>query len=313
MEIYESIDFFSSYSKNIITLGVFDGVHYGHRKIIKRLNKIAKDNKNMSTLISFYPHPLDVLYPNIKLKYLTIYEERIFLLKKTGIQNLIIHPFNKNIANINFEVFVKNILIDKLNMKYLILGYDNNIGKNKKGTYKELKKISKKYQFGIEKISAVKINAKIISSTAIRKSISLGELSWANKALGYPYIISGKVIQGNQLGSKIGFPTANIQINKKKLLPIKGVYAVKIQRRQKIYKGMLNIGTRPTFNGIDIKVEVHLLNFYKMIYGEILYIFLYKYIRQEKKFNNITQLKIQLEKDKLYIQQFFLKNLCHFF
>lgn len=309
VQIYKSINLFSSISKNVISLGVFDGVHSGHCKIITCLNNIAKISKQISTLISFYPHPIDFFYPQKKIGYLTLYEERKFLLKKTGLNNLILQPFNQKIANMNFEFFIKNILIKQLNMKYLIVGYDNNIGKNKEGCYNKLKKLSIKYNFGINRINPLKINSKIISSTSIREALSEGNLSWANKALGYPYIISGIIIKGNQLGNKIGFPTANIKIDNKKFIPLNGVYAVKAKINYKIYNGMLNIGFRPTL-GINknIIIEVHLLNFNKMIYNHIIYIYLYKYIRKEKKFDTIYQLKKQLEKDKKYIQYIFSMN-----
>lgn len=305
VEVYRSIDLFYSLSNTVITIGIFDGVHYGHRKIIKILNKRAKESKNMSVLISFDPHPIDVFQPKINLKYLTILEERILLLNNTGLQNLIFHPFNKNFSNIEFKVFVENYLLNKLKMKHLIVGYDNCIGKNKMGCYKELKKISNKYKFEIEKFSVLKYKSTIISSTYIRQALLLGNLFWANKALGYPYIISGKVIRGDKLGSELGFPTANILVSKKKLIPKSGVYAVKVKINLKIYIGMLNIGVRPTFGGKDLRIEVHILDFYEEIYNKEIYLFLIKYIRNEKKFDTISKLKHQLQIDEKTIRYIF--------
>lgn len=306
VEVYRSIDLFSSLSNTVITIGIFDGVHYGHRKIIKSLNKKAQESKNMSVLISFDPHPIDVFQPKLNIKYLTILEERILLLNNTGLQSLIFHPFNKNFANINFNDFVKDYLLNKLKMKYLIVGYDNCIGKNKMGCYKELKKISKIYNFGIEKFSILRYKSTIISSTYIRKALLLGNLFWANKALGYPYIISGKVIKGDKLGSELGFPTANILVSKKKLIPKNGVYAVKVKINLKIYIGMLNIGIRPTFGGKNLRIEVHILDFYEEIYNKKIYLFLIEYIRNEKKFNTISKLKDQLKIDEKQIRYLFV-------
>lgn len=305
VEVYRSIDLFTSISNTVITIGVFDGVHYGHQTIINSLNKRAQERNNMSVLISFDPHPIDVFQPHLNFKYLTILEERILLLKNTGLQNLIFHPFNKHFANIPFQEFVKSYLLNQLKMKYLIVGYDNCIGKNQMGCYKELKKISNKYEFEIEKCSILKYQSTIISSTYIRKALLLGNLLWANKALGYPYIISGKVIKGDKLGSELGFPTANILVSQKKLIPKNGVYAVKVQINYKIYIGMLNIGVRPTFGGKNLRIEVHILDFNEEIYNKKIYLFLIKYIRNEKKFDTILKLKEQLEIDQKKIKSIF--------
>lgn len=308
MKIYLSINDFYPHSNTIFTLGVFDGVHTGHCKLIERLNQKALETQSSSVLLSFTPHPKEIISScNINLKYLTTINEKIRLLELTGLQHFILQPFTKNFSNIKSKNFIRNFLLKQCKMKYLIVGYDNYIGKNRDGSYEELKKLSLIYKFNIERFNCYKINNKVISSSSIRQSLLSGNLFTVNQNLGYPYIISGKIIPGNQLGSKLGFPTANIQVNKKKLLPVKGVYAVRINIHKKQYIGMLNIGTRPTIGGLNIRIEVHLLDFSEIIYDEIIYIFLIYYIRAEQKFNTLTNLKAQLKKDEKIVRNLFLK------
>ncbi|XOD67852.1 MAG: bifunctional riboflavin kinase/FAD synthetase [Flavobacteriales bacterium Tduv] len=306
MEIYPSIDSFSPVSYTVFTLGVFDGVHSGHRRLITRLNQKAKEMQSSSVLLSFDPHPREVLQSGFDLKYLTTSGERIRFLKATGLQHLIFHPFTEAFSGLGSEDFVRDFLLSRLRMKHLIVGYDHHIGKGRGGSYRKLKELSVVYGFGIERLPAYEINNQAISSTAIRRALLTGELSWANQALGYAYMISGRVIQGDRLGRELGFPTANIEVDPKKLLPPRGVYAVRVDARGRKYVGMLNIGVRPTLGGLDTRVvEVNLLDFREMIYDEIIYLFLIQRVREERKFDSLKSLKAQLQNDEKTVRSFF--------
>lgn len=293
-------------SGSVVTLGVFDGIHLGHRKIISILNKKSFKANLPSVLLSFYPYPVEIINPNKKIKYLNTFKEKIYLLENLGIDNFIICSFNKCFSNISSKLFIRDFLLERLNMKYFIFGYDHTFGKDKKGNYKILKYFSSFYNFKIKRLKPYKIDSNIVSSSSIRKSLLRGDINWVNKALGYEYMISGKIVKGNNLGSKIGFPTANIKINSKKLIPKIGVYAVKVIILNKVYIGMLNIGFRPTISNCnDIKIEVHIINFNLLVYNEKIFLFIIKRIRNERKFNTIYDLINQLKLDKIIINNYF--------
>ncbi|WP_185862098.1 bifunctional riboflavin kinase/FAD synthetase [Blattabacterium cuenoti] len=305
MKIYSFIDEFSSFYPCALTLGFFDGVHIGHQKIIQNL--IFESKKYSTVLLTFHPHPKEILNPNKKFFYLNSLHERIDHLKKTGIEHLIIHPFTINFSKLSTKDFFKKILNPKFRIQKIITGYDSHIGKNRDDFYDKLKKLSHGYGLKIGKVNPYKFNRKIVSSTNIRESLLLGNIQWANKALGYFYTLSGHVIKGKGIGRIISFPTANLQIDENKLIPKKGVYAVKINFLDKIYQGMLNIGVNPTINKKNqkIKIEVHIFDFIKNIYGKKIDIFMIHIIREEKRFNTLKELKIQINKDKINIQKFF--------
>jgi riboflavin kinase/FMN adenylyltransferase len=304
LKIYSLIDEFSSLYPCVFTLGIFDGVHMGHKKII---NNLIFEKKYRSVLLTFYPHPKEVLYSNKKFCYLNTISERIYNLKKTGIEHLIIHPFTKNFSRLRTKDFLKKILHPKYKIKRIIVGYDSHIGKNGDNSYEELKKLSHTHEVEVYQVSPYKFEEKIVSSTHIRKSLLLGNIQWANRALGYFYTLSGRVIQGKGIGRMINFPTANIQVDSKKLIPKKGVYAVKINYLNNLYLGMLNIGINPTVEEKNrkIKIEVHIFNFSENIYGKIIDILMICIIRDEKKFNSIQELEQQICMDKINIQEFF--------
>ncbi|WP_317168696.1 bifunctional riboflavin kinase/FAD synthetase [Blattabacterium cuenoti] len=305
LKIYSSIDEFSSFSPCVFTLGVFDGVHIGHKKIIKHLLHRSY-KKYTPVLLTFDPHPRKILNPKKNLLYLNTLSEKIKNLRKIGIKHLIIQPFTLKFSKLSTKDFF-NILQFKI--KEIIIGYDSHIGRNRYGSYNKLKKLSYVYGFNIYKIYPCKLKTKIISSTNIRKSLLLGNIKYANKALGYFYTISGYVVKGKGIGkSIIKFPTANIKIDSpEKLIPKNGVYAVKINYLNNIYKGMLNIGFNPTINKKNkkIKIEVHIFNFSKNIYGNKIDIFIINIIRNEKKFSSIQELKKQIQKDEINIKNFF--------
>lgn len=305
MKVYRSINFFPNISEKIFfTLGVFDGLHLGHQKLISYITRYSCFNKNnVSVLLSFFPHPKNILL-NKDIKYLTTIKEKIFLCKRLGINHLIIHPFDKFFSNFTYDSFI-NYLLHKINIKYFIIGYDSCLGKDRRGTFKKLKIILNNYNCYIKKIPALKFGNFIIKSSYIKHLLLNGKLDMVNKMLGYYYVISGIVIKGNSLGSKIGFPTANVQVPHFKLLPITGVYAVIILINNKKYYGMLNIGYSPTVNVGIKRIEVHIFNFNKSLYNKFIYIHLVKYIRKEYKFKNIRFLLNQLYLDQKVILDFF--------
>ncbi|WP_185858481.1 bifunctional riboflavin kinase/FAD synthetase [Blattabacterium cuenoti] len=305
MKIYSLIDEFSSIFPCSLTLGVFDGVHMGHQKIIKNL--IFKSDKKYSTvLLTFHPHPKEILNPKENFYYLNTLSERISNLKKTGIKHLIIHPFTIDFSRLSKKNFFSKIFHLKWKIQLIIIGYDFHVGKDKNDSYEELKKITNYHGIKVHQLKPYKIQKQTVSSTNIRKSLILGDIEWANKALGYFYPLSGYVIRGKGIGRGINFPTANIQVNSKKLIPKKGVYAVKINYIDKTYHGMLNIGTNPTIsNNKTIKIEVHIFDFFGNIYGKKIDIFIIHIIRKEKKFNTLQELKDQIHRDKINIKKIF--------
>ncbi|WP_185872180.1 bifunctional riboflavin kinase/FAD synthetase [Blattabacterium cuenoti] len=306
MKIYSFIDEFSSFFPCAFTLGVFDGVHIGHQEIIKNLIFRAK-KKYCTVLLTFYPHPKEILNPNKKFFYLNTLSERIYKLKKIGIEHLIIHPFSINFSKLSTKNFFQKILDPKFKIKRIITGYDSHFGKNRECNYEKLKNFSHIYGFKLYQVKPFKYKKKIISSTNIRKSILLGNIKWANKALGYYYTLSGNVIKGKGIGKTINFPTANLQVDLKKLIPKNGVYAVKINYLNNIYQGMLNIGINPTINQYTKKIyiEVHIFNFFQNIYGKKIDILIIHMIREEKKFNTLQELRKQIKEDQINIKKFF--------
>ncbi|ACY40105.1 bifunctional riboflavin kinase/FAD synthetase [Blattabacterium sp. (Blattella germanica) str. Bge] len=306
MKIYSFIDEFSSLFPCILTIGIFDGVHMGHKKIIQNLI-LSAEKKYCPVLITFHPHPKEILNPGKKFFYLNTISERIYNLKKIGIEHLIVHPFSINFSKLSTKKFLNKILHSQFRIKQIITGHDSHIGKNRDGSYEELKKLSHIYGFKLYQVEAYKLNKRIVSSTDIRKSLLLGNIQWANQALGYLYTLSGNVIKGKGIGKTIQFPTANLQIDSKKLIPKNGVYAVKINYLDNIYQGMLNIGFNPTIDQQNqkINVEVHIFNFFENIYGKKIEISIIHMIREEKKFNTLQELKKQIEKDEINIKKFF--------
>lgn len=306
MKLFHSISDFNCNKKTVVTLGTFDGVHLGHQKIINRLlNSVSHDDLE-TVVLTFSQHPRTVLYADDKIKLLNTNEEKISLLEKKGIDNLIIHPFDMAFYELSGEEFVKNILVDKLNIQKIIIGYDHRFGKNRSSDIHDLIYFGKKYHFDVEQISAKEIDEISISSTKIRNAILMGDIALANQYLGYNYLFSGKVVQGNQLGRQIGFPTANIYIeNKYKIIPKNGVYIVEVFFNEKSFNGIMNIGLKPTVGGKNISIEVNIFNFDQDIYNQKISISVLEFIRSEIKFNNIEQLKNQIKIDVIKATNYF--------
>ncbi|WP_185857278.1 bifunctional riboflavin kinase/FAD synthetase [Blattabacterium cuenoti] len=309
MKVYSLIDEFSSLYPCVFTLGIFDGVHIGHQKIIKNLI-FRSQKKYSSVLLTFHPHPKEILNSNKNFFYLNTLSERIYNLKKTGIEHLIIHPFTIDFSKLRTKDFLKKILHPKYKIQQIITGYDSHIGKNRDNSYEELKKLSHIYKIKVYQVSPHKLREKVISSTHIRESLLLGNIQWANQALGYFYTLSGNVIPGKGIGRMMNFPTANLQVDSQKLIPKKGVYAVKINYFNNIYLGMLNIGINPTIEKENkkIKIEVHIFDFFENIYGKKIDILMIHIIREEKKFNSIQELKKQICIDEINIKRFFSRE-----
>ena len=304
MNIYHSIHDFSTSNKTVFTLGTFDGVHMGHKKIIERLLNSSSPNEQ-SLVLTFFPHPRMVLQKESDIKLLNTIAERTQLLEKAGLQNLIIHPFDQDFSRLTAEEFVKNILVDVFNIKKIIIGHDHRFGRNRTANIDDLILYGKEYGFEVEQISAQEIDEVSISSTKIRNALNEGKITLANEYLGYNYCFSGTVVHGKKLGRTIGFPTANLKIEESyKLIPAIGVYAVKCLVGNQTINGMLNIGTNPTVEGQGISIETHLFDFNGDIYGQKITIELIKRIRDEQKFSSIEALKLQLEKDQLFAESF---------
>lgn len=299
MKTIHNLDDFKSTAKTIITIGTFDGVHLGHKKILEKVVTRAKEENLKSVVFTFFPHPRMVLQEKSEIKLLNSIDEKIKLFEKIGIDYLIIHPFDYKFSRLSAEDFVKTILVDTFNIQKIIIGYDHRFGRNRTADIDDLIVFGNEYQFEVEQISVEEINEIAISSTKIRTSILEGNIKLTNQYLGYSYCFSGTVVKGKQLGRTIGFPTANIQINEDyKLIPKNGVYIVKSLIEGELVFGLMNIGNRPTVDGENQTIEVHFLNFNKDIYDSTLEIVFLDYIREEVKFNSLDDLKTQIVKDQ---------------
>ena len=301
MKVYDSIDKFKGIKGSAVTIGTFDGVHLGHQKILQQLKQGAESIKGESVIFTFYPHPRMVLFPDDdSLKLLSTEEEKRELLEKLGVDHLIVEPFTKEFSRITYTEYVRDILVNKLKVKKLIIGYNHHFGRNREGSFSELKKLAPTYGFELEKIAAQDINHVEISSTKIRKALEEGDIKTANKFLGYDYGMTGKVVRGKGLGKELGYPTANVQIeNKYKLVPGNGIYAVMVSYDGKSYSGMMSIGFNPTVTANGPKTtEVNIFDFNQDIYDENIRIFFKQKLRDEKKFDSMEALKKAIDGDK---------------
>ena len=283
----------------VVTVGTFDGVHFGHQKIINRLKSIASKNNGESVLLTFDPHPRKVLFNDNNLKLINTLDEKIEILKKLGLDHLVVQAFTKEFSQLSAKDYVEKLLINKLNTKTLVIGYDHHFGNDRKGNIDLLKNLQSTYQFNLEEIKAHEIDEIKISSTKIRQSIESGNVNLVYDFSGNYLQFSGKVIKGDGIGKTIEYPTANLDlINQDKILPAKGVYAIICKINEIPLKGVMNIGFRPTLNNDQrISIECHLLDWNNDIYDKILHVNVIKRIRNEIKFPNIESLKDQIKKD----------------
>lgn len=306
MKIFNSIQEFSAAKKTVVTLGTFDGVHKGHKSILEKLIKSSKQTGCESVVLTFFPHPRMVLQQNTDIKLLNTITEKAHLLEQCGIDSLIIHPFSHEFSRLTAEEFVKNILVDSLNISKIIIGHDHRFGRNRTADINDLIRFGQEYNFEVEQITALEVNAVSVSSTKIRHALADGDIATANRFLGYPYCLTGTVTTGKQLGRTIGFPTANISIAEDyKQIPPHGVYAVSSVITGKTVLGMMNIGTRPTVDGTTETIEAHFFDFDADIYGQTIKVSLHHRLRAEHKFESFEALKQQLETDRIQTKAFF--------
>lgn len=301
MKVYRSLQQLPVFTNAVLTIGTFDGVHLGHQHVIHQLLQEAFTTGGESVLISFYPHPRKVLQPEVNLEQLTTLDERIELLKKQGVDNLVVVPFNKEFAQQTPEQYIQNFLVGKFHPKLIIIGYDHKFGNNRKGDYRLLEQMGEQYQYAVHEIPQQVLNEIAVSSTKIRQALASGHIETANQLLGYSYFFKGYVIEGNKLGRKLGYPTANLQMqDPDKLVPANGVYAVEaqIEGERRILKGMMNIGTRPTVDGTRRSIEVNIFDFDEDIYNRHLKVYVKYHLRDEVKFEGLEKLIEQLHLDK---------------
>lgn len=309
MKVYYALEDFSRLNNAVVTTGTFDGVHVGHKKILDQLTKTARDSQGESVLLTFHPHPRIVLQPDIDLKLLNSQQEKIELLKETGLDHLIIHPFTKEFSRTKSLNFVRDYLVNQIGAKKLVIGYDHHFGRNREGSFEHLKEFGPLYGFAVEEIAAEDIDRITVSSTKIRKALTEGDTETANEYLGYPYALSGKIVSGDRIGTELGFPTANLLIDDTlKLVPGHGIYAVDVEFPASpglLHQGLCNIGMRPTFSGKLKTIETYILNFSRQIYGEQMTVRFRKFLRREEKFDNREDLIKQMQADEVEARRFF--------
>lgn len=308
MNVFNSVQSFKSNQKTIVTLGTFDGMHIGHQAILNKL-KLQKEMYGYETLVlTFFPHPRMVLKTDHEISLLNTIDERIALIDAFGIDHLVVQEFTQEFANLSAEEFVKAILVDQFNIGKIIIGYDHRFGKNRSADIHDLIEFGKKYHFDVEQISAQELNAVSVSSTKIRKALSDGDVALAQTYLNYPYLISGKVVSGKQLGRTIGYPTANIEIAENyKLIPAIGVYVVAVVVNGNDYFGMLSIGTNPTVGGTQRTIEVYIFDFNEDIYTKDITVKFLTKIRDEENFKSLELLIAALKNDEVFSRNFIAK------
>ncbi|MFV0236759.1 bifunctional riboflavin kinase/FAD synthetase [Empedobacter falsenii] len=299
MNVYQSLEEIKSIKRPVLTLGMFDGAHIGHQSILKQLNTIAKEIDGESVLITFNPHPRMVLQPNCDLKFIYTLNEKEEALEKLGLDHLIIHPFTKEFSQLTSLEFVRDLLVNQINIHTLVIGYDHHFGKNREGNYEQLEILSKEYGFQLVQIEAVDCDDIAVSSTKVRKALTEGNIAYVNEALGTNYPLSGVVVHGDKIGRTLGFPTANLRVNNLKIVPAHGVYSVNVFVEDKKYLGLLSIGVRATVtNSHELRIEVNILDFNEDIYGKTIRLEFLDKIRDEKKFNSLDELIATMNKDK---------------
>jgi riboflavin kinase/FMN adenylyltransferase len=308
MRIFEGIASSGKIKNPVVTIGTFDGVHLGHQKIIEQLNLEADKIGGESVLLTFDPHPRIVLFPeNHGVKLIQTLDEKFQVLKKSNLKNVVLLPFTKEFSELSAIDFVEQILVGCLKAKKVVIGYDHQFGHNREGNIQFLKDVSEKYGFEVLEISAKSIDEINISSTKIRDSLLRGDVETAKLFLSRPYEISGAIVKGNQLGRTLGFPTANIEVDSDlKLIPMNGVYAVRVKINDELYFGVMNIGNNPTVNSSNHKcLEVYIFDFNKEIYGNSITLFFDKYLRNEQKFANLDELKKAISNDEVICRQLY--------
>lgn len=310
MRTYYHIDDFSPVNNAVVTIGTFDGVHIGHRKIISRLKELASVSGGETVILTFFPHPRMILHPedeNIKL--ITTIAEKAELLEQLGIDHLIITPFSRDFSNQSAEEYIRDVLVKKIGTKTIVIGYDHRFGKDRQGGLQDLLHLAHEYNFEVLEIPEQDINDVAISSTRIRTAVLDGQIHIANECLGHPFFITGNVIRGDQIGRTLGYPTANLMVEEHyKLIPSDGIYAVSVKVDGKEYDGMAYIGHRPTVNGMTRNIEVNIFDFNADIYNKQLRMEFLHFVREDIRFESLEQLTVQLGKDKKDVQALLVLN-----
>jgi riboflavin kinase/FMN adenylyltransferase len=300
MKIYHHIDEFTPVKNAVVTIGTFDGVHIGHRKIISRIKELATTSGGETVILTFFPHPRMILHPEDEsIKLITTITEKAGLLEQLGVDHLIITPFSRDFSNQSPEGYIRDVLVNKIGTKKIVIGYDHRFGKDRQGGLQDLLAQAPVYGFEVIEIPEQDINDVAISSTRVRTALLCGDIYIANECLGYPFFITGIVIRGDQLGRTLGYPTANLMVEERyKLIPADGIYAVKVKIEGKEYKGMAYIGHRPTVNGMTRNIEVNIFDFSADIYNKELRMEFLHFVREDIKFASLEELVVQLGKDK---------------
>jgi len=323
MKIYRNLDDFEPLKNAVVTIGTFDGVHIGHQKILSRLKENAKDCRGETVLLTFYPHPRLIINPDDdSLRLINDIEEKTHRLALEEIDHLIITPFTRDFSIQSPEEYITNVLVNKLGCKRIVIGYDHHFGKDRKGSMKDLEEMSEIFDFVVEQIPEQDIEDVAVSSTRIRESLIKGDVDTANKYLGYPFELTGTVVRGDQIGRTIGFPTANLNVHEShKLIPAYGIYAVEVEIYPKVpsiesgdyitpvpermAKGMCYIGTRPTVDGMNRKIEINLLDFKDDLYTKTLRVKFLHFIRHDKWFESLEALQVSIKEDEEAIRAYF--------
>lgn len=305
MKKYSSASLYKNDRQSVITIGTFDGVHLGHKAILKRLAETAQKENLDSVVLTFFPHPRMVLQQSIDIKLINTIDERTELLEDTGLHNLVIHPFTQAFSRLTALEYVRDILVNALKAKKIIIGYDHRFGRNRTANINDLKEFGKTYNFEVEEISAKELDDVAISSTKIRKALESGDIETANNFLGYNFMISGEVVRGKAIGRTINYPTANLKLKEKyKLVPKNGVYIVKSEINNKDYFGITSIGTNPSVGGTEKTIETYFLDFNGDLYGKDIRIEFLKFIRDEAYFESIEILREAIEQDENFAKKF---------
>ncbi|WP_339609903.1 bifunctional riboflavin kinase/FAD synthetase [uncultured Planktosalinus sp.] len=305
MQVHHSIKNFKTGKPTIVTIGTFDGVHIGHKELLKKLTSEAARLNLASVILTFFPHPRMVLQKESGIQLINTIDERIAIFSKTELDHLIIHPFTREFSNLSAETYVKTVLVDNLNVKKIIIGYDHRFGNNRSANIDDLKRFGSQFDFEVEELSAQELNDVAVSSTKIRRALGSGDLETANSYLGYPFMLNGTIVKGKGIGKTINYPTANLQINEDyKLIPKNGVYVVQSILEDTKTFGLMSIGTNPTVGGTTRTIETYFLDTDKDLYGKKLEIEMLTKIRNEELFDSIESLQQAIRNDEAFARKY---------
>lgn len=305
MKTIHGIENFPADEASIVTIGTFDGVHLGHQQILKQLIETSQKSKLKSVLLTFFPHPRMVLQPDVSMRLIQTIEERERALAKTGLDYLIIHPFSAEFSRLSADDYVKQVLVEQLNVQKVVVGYDHRFGRNRTASLEDMYHYEDIYDFEVIEIDAKKIDSTAVSSTKIRKAIDDGSIELANTYLGHSFTLEGMVVHGDKRGRELSYPTANIDLqNPHKIVPKQGVYLVKSNLSNRVVYGMMNIGTKPTFDASMPSIEVHFFDWDGDLYGQAVQVELLKWVREERKFGSVEELQAQIQADEQYCRSY---------